>query len=381
MPLPSPEAVWPPSLNNSFGLYLHVPFCESKCAYCDFYSYRADVRLYEQYTDRLCEHLKTAGQILARRADTLYFGGGTPSLLGGKRIARLVSAAKSAFGLENAEITVESNPADDLKSEFEIMAESGVNRFSLGVQSAIESELKILSRRHTNADVLQTVGDARAAGINNISLDLMLGIPKQTTESLKRSVDFVAQMLPNHISCYILKTEPNTPFGRKNPEQLGLPDDDTVADMYLYMSSLLKEYGFEHYEISNFAKPGFRSRHNSGYWKCREYLGLGPASHSFVNGKRFFFERDTEKYLTSPTFINDGDGGDFEEYCMLNLRLSDGIDIELLKEKFDEQPLLRLLKKAEKLSSTETVETSDGKVKLTEKGFLVSNAVISELLF
>ena len=246
----------------------------SKCAYCDFYSYSADEHTFDRYTDTLCEHLKLAGKQLNRPADTLYIGGGTPSLLGGERIARLVTTAKETFGLNKAEITVECNPKEHLAEDFRLMASSGVNRLSLGVQSAVENELKALSRRHTNEDVIRSVKDAKKAGIHNVSLDLMLGIPHQTLQSLKQSLDFLLFLEPAHISAYMLKIEPNTRFGQVDASTLDLPNDDKTAEMYLYASDYLKQNGLEHYEISNFARPNYRSRHNTKYWLCQEYLGL-----------------------------------------------------------------------------------------------------------
>lgn len=337
--------------------------------------------LYERYTDTLCEHIKLAGKRLNRTADTLYFGGGTPSLLGGERIARLVDTVKSSFGSEIDEITVECNPADDLRTDFELMAKAGVDRISLGVQSGIDAELKALSRRHSVSNVVRTVKDARTAGIHNISLDLMLGIPHQTMESLKQSLDFLLSLEPTHLSCYMLKIEPDTPFGRADVKTLDLPDEDTVSDMYLYTSEYLEKHGFEHYEISNFAKKGFRSKHNTRYWLCEEYLGLGPAAYSYVNGQRFSFDRNCEQYLTAPEVIPDGEGGDFSEFCMLRLRLKEGLNFPELKERFGTKPTEVLKKRAEKFKNTGLVCSNDCGLSLTVQGFLVSNAVIGGLLF
>ncbi len=368
-------------MNNSIGIYLHVPFCDSKCAYCDFYSNKADLCFYDRYCDTLCEHLQIAGKRLNRKADTLYFGGGTPSLLGGERIAKLVNAAKSAFGREIAEITVEINPADDLKADLEVMQKCGVDRISLGVQSGVESELKALSRRHSVADVVRTVNDIKQVGIHNFSLDLMLGIPHQTMDSLKASLDFLLSLGPDHISAYMLKIEPDTPFGKADVKTLDLPDEDTVSDMYLFTSEYLRSHGFEHYEISNFAKPGCRSKHNTRYWLCDEYLGLGPAAYSYLNGKRFSFPRDTEQYLTCPAVIFDGNGGDFEEFCMLRLRLSDGIDLDELSKRYDQGKAAALKARASKFKTSGLLVLDGNTVRLTTQGFLVSNAVIGELLY
>ena len=337
--------------------------------------------VYERYCNTLCEHLHLAGERLKRPADTLYFGGGTPSLLGGERIAELVNVAKQSFGDNFTEITVECNPADNLKDDFEVMVKAGVNRISLGVQSGIDTELKALSRRHTTDDVIRTVKDARAAGIHNISLDLMLGIPHQTMESLKESLDFLLSLNPTHISAYILKIEPDTPFGKADISSLDLPDEDTVSDMYLFVSAYLSKHGFEHYEISNFAKPQYHSKHNTKYWLCDEYLGLGPAAYSYLNGKRFSFDRNCEQYLLSPNIQFDGEGGDFEEFCMLRLRLADGIDFDELSYQFGQAKTDTLKQKAMKFKIMGLVNLTDSNLSLTIKGFLVSNAVIGELLF
>ncbi len=301
--------------------------------------------------------------------------------MGGERIAKLVTAAKTSFGDSFTEITVECNPADDLKADFKVMASVGVNRVSLGVQSGLDSELKALSRRHNSEDVIRTVNDIRSAGIHNISLDLMLGIPHQTMESLKQSLDFLLSLEPTHISAYMLKIEPDTPFGKADIKTLNLPDDETVSDMYLFVSEYLSKHGFEHYEISNFAKQGFRSKHNTRYWLCNEYLGLGPSAYSYLNGKRFSFDRNCEQYLTCPKVISDGDGGDFSEYCMLRLRLSDGIDLNEISELYGVQKVTELLNKAKRFENSGLLTLTDRNLRLTVQGFLVSNAVIGELLY
>ena len=368
-------------MNNSLGLYLHIPFCESKCSYCNFYSYKDDNATLDRYTDTLCEHLKAAGERLNMSADTLYFGGGTPSLLGGDRIAELVVTAREYFGLEDAEIAVECNPADDLCDHFNLMTRAGVNRISLGVQSAVDLELKALSRRHTFEDVKKAVHDAKQAGIHNISLDLMLGIPHQTMDSLLYSLEQLLSLEPTHISSYMLKIESGTPFGKSDIKALCLPDEDAVSDMYLFISEYLSQHGFEHYEISNFAKAGFRSNHNTKYWQCKEYLGLGPSAHSYLSGKRFYFESNTKKYMDFPIVVNDGLGGQFEEYVMLKLRLSDGISLSELSGLYGSVKAKSLFIKAEKLKSSGLIKLDSDRLSLTVQGFLVSNVVIGELLF
>lgn len=375
----APAKYWTKILEK-LGIYLHTPFCVSKCAYCDFYSLSGNSELYERYTAALCERVAFYGARLSRAADTLYLGGGTPSLLGGERISRIVSTAKEYFGLQNAEITLEANPADNLADTLKLAAKSGVNRLSLGVQSSIESELKALSRRHSNGDVIRTVSDARAAGIENISCDLMLGIPSQTVSSLCESLDFILSLNPKHISVYILKIEPNTPFGHIKPELLNLPDDDATADLYLKTCEVLKSAGFIHYEISNFAKEGFCSKHNLKYWNCEEYLGLGSAAHSFLDGKRTFYERDIESFINGDNPKYESGGGSAEEYIMLKLRLSDGLNFAAYKSKFNrDYPESKILL-AKKYENAGLMTFSKNGLALTERGFLVSNSIISSLL-
>ncbi|MBR3593075.1 MAG: radical SAM family heme chaperone HemW [Clostridia bacterium] len=362
---------------TNLGLYVHTPFCAKKCNYCDFYSFRADGETYDLYVKKVQEELMRWGARTVRPIDSLYLGGGTPSLLGGERIASVVSAAKAAFpGCDDIEITLECNPADDLESTFTTAAAAGVNRVSVGVQSANEEILKILGRRHTANDVGKTVRDARLAGINNISLDLMIGLPKSGISDVKNSLNFLLEQNPEHISVYILKVEEGTPFYKNTP---ALPDENEVSEQYLFVSEYLKQHGFGHYEISNFAKPGRESRHNLKYWNCEEYLGIGPAAHSFLGGKRFYYDRDINKFLSGTAPIPDGTGGDREEYLMLRLRLADGIIYNEFENRFGVFPC-EWKKTAEKLSEMGYVELTDKGFALTAKGFLVSNAVIGEFI-
>ena len=334
----------------------------------------------DRYTDALCGSISAHRAFFNRTADTLYIGGGTPSALGGNRLGRIITTAKKEFLTKNSEITVEINPADCNEQDFEILASLGVNRLSMGVQSAVEDELKLLSRRHKIADVIETFRLARKVGINNISADLMMGIPNQTKESLKQSVDFLLENSPTHISCYILKVEENTPLKKAIDEGLKLPDDDETAEMYLYLDELLTKNGYEHYEISNFAKKGFESKHNNKYWNCEEYLGLGPSAHSFLDGNRFYFEPDITKFLTNPTPVFDSNGGDSEEYIMLRLRLSKGLNFEEYQRKFGENLSDNFYKKCHFFEKQGLMNFNETSASLTVKGFLVSNSIICELL-
>lgn len=359
------------------GLYIHVPFCKSKCAYCDFYSFPpTDEQVKEEYTRRIIEDLEKWAARVDRAADTLYFGGGTPSLLGGERIARIVMAAKRYFGLEDAEITVECNPGDDLAADFKLMADAGVNRISIGGQSAVNSELKELSRRHSAEDTEKTVYAAINAGITDISVDIMLGIPRQSHRSLNQTVKMFSSLPINHISAYILKVEKGTPMEKRTGE---LADEDTVADLYLQACRELKDAGFHRYEISNFGKNSKVSRHNVKYWHCEEYLGLGPAAHSFIDGRRFCFGRSFSDYMEGAEPVDDGVGGDLKEYIMLNLRLDEGLNIDNCAQKFGPDFKSGFETEAEKFIKMGLMKRQGSSYSFTDQGALVSNECILRL--
>ncbi len=359
------------------GVYLHFPFCESKCNYCDFYSARFSTEKKQDYIAALCKQIEVYGKRLSLSADTLYLGGGTPTTVEPKLLAKVIKKATDTCG-PFSEITVEANPADHLSDTFRQLSAVGVNRISLGVQSAVEAELKLLGRRHTPEQVIKSVADIRAAGCDNISLDLMLGIPGQTAESLKKSLEFCLGLNPQHISAYMLKIEPDTPFGRALPK--GLPDADSTADLYLLLCDMMQKAGYRHYEISNFCKPGYESRHNLKYWKQISYLGLGPGAHSMIEGKRFYFPRDLEAFLTEPQAIPDGNGGDEKEFIMLRLRLSDGLSFSEYKSRFGKDFAARNADFIAKLKKNGLAQTLPDRLALTDRGFLLSNTIISELL-
>lgn len=361
------------------GLYLHIPYCDGKCPYCDFYSMRGSESALDEYTDGLIDKILYASKALNRKADTLYFGGGTPSLLGGKRIARIVSAARRGFGLEHAEITLEANPAEDLSGFFREIRAAGVNRLSMGLQSANDEELRLLGRRHTAEQAARAVDSAQKAGIENISLDLMLAVQDQTEDSLLRSIEFCAKLGIPHVSAYLLQLEPHTAYW-KNRAGLRLPDEDAAA-LYLLACRGLEARGYRQYEISNFAQKGFESRHNLKYWLCEEYLGLGPSAHSFLDGKRFHYERSTLGFLRGDEPVQDGEGGDFDEFAMLRLRLAEGLTDKACRERFG-FPIPGRIKKAARLYEPGglTVCAEDG-FHFTPNGFLLSDMLTGEILF
>lgn len=362
---------------KDIGLYIHVPFCKSKCPYCGFYSVRSDACGFDSYTVCALESMEQWADRLNRKADTLYFGGGTPSLIGGQNIALLTRRARELFGV-SGEITVECNPSSADGSFFETIAAAGVNRISLGMQSFVDSERRALGRTAGSEKVESCIQAARAAGINNISLDIMLGIPRQTEENLKRTVEFCIESGVPHISAYMLSLEPDTYF-YKNAHKLNLPDDDFTADLYLTLSEALRGAGFEHYEISNFAKPGFEGRHNTKYWNCDEYLGIGPSAHSFINGRRFYYPADAVLFEQSGEAVDDGSGGDPSEYLMLRLRLKEGLNFSRYFNRFGKELPKPLIEEAFKLEKYGYTKVTPNGISLTVKGFLVSNAIIARL--
>lgn len=368
---------------NPIGLYLHVPFCQSKCPYCDFYSVRSTEAEMDVYCEALCRDIKESYTALQTdykcKADTLYVGGGTPSVLGAERLKSLINQAKQSFLTEDAEITVECNPHKLPSDFFGMLHNIGVNRISLGLQSAVESERRALGRLSSRAEVESVVRAAQRAEIQNISLDVMLGIPKQTEKSLAETLDFCLSLGVPHISAYILKLEENTVFYKRRA-QYDFPDEDRTADLYLQMCETLENGGLRQYEISNFAQVGFESRHNLKYWHCEEYLGLGPAAHSFLNGKRFYFPRDLSAFLNGAPPISDGTGGDFTEYAMLSLRLREGLRETTVQARFGHGIPQEMRRKADLLAAHGLLESDCAGIRLTKQGFLLSNSVLAEIL-
>lgn len=338
---------------------------------------RSDEIGYDDFTMCVLESLEAWALKLGRQADTLYLGGGTPSIIGGRNIALIVRRAKEFFGVDG-EITVECNPSATENGFFETVARAGVNRISLGMQSAVDSERKKLGRAADSKRVEECVNEARKAGIKNISLDVMLGVPNQTRESLKQTVDFCTKMNVPHVSAYMLKLEEGT-YYYNNAEKLNLPDEDETADMYLQLGEMLVRNGMKNYEISNFAKAGYEGRHNLKYWNCEEYIGIGPAAHSFIDGKRFYYPRDVYYFKNGGEPFEDGNGGDEEEYIMLRLRLADGIVFKDFEEKYKKKFSEKILKKAEVFAEKNLININEESLSLTREGFLISNYIISEL--
>lgn len=369
-------------MKQTFGLYIHIPFCKAKCPYCDFYSVTYSEEQANAYTAAVLRSL----QLAPKRNDSLdsiYFGGGTPVLLSASRLLSIVEAAKEHFSVStDCEITLEANPAAMTLEELLRLRQGGFNRISIGVQSAVEDQLKTLGRLHSVSQAKESVELCRIAGFENISVDLMLGTPGQSETAIQAFCDCFCPLV-DHISAYLLKIEDDTPFGRQHMERF-CPDEERSADLYLYAVQQLKQRGFAQYEISNFAKNGLYSRHNTRYWDCSEYLGIGPAAHSFWLGERRFFERDLNGFIQAENpwdlWKLDGKGGDFFEYAMLRLRLTEGLRFEACRQRYPDIDLSPLKRQAALLQKHGLVQLDDTHVALTVEGFLVSNSAIWRML-
>ena len=375
--------------DKPLGLYIHIPFCKSKCVYCDFYSLPNAEKEMGGYTKALCRHLtEAAPQAAAHLVDTVYFGGGTPSYLGVRRLQKILKTVRKNYHIApDAEVTLEANP-DSIGDWRKIRAlrKAGINRISLGVQSADDRELKALGRPHTYAQAVDAVGAVQRAGIHNLSLDLIYGLPGQTLALWQRTLNCAAALEPEHISCYGLKVEEGTPLWDMQ-EQLELPDDDAQADMYLWTVERLAQLGYEQYEISNFARPGFASRHNLKYWTLGEYAGFGPGAHSDLGDVRYAYVRDLDAYCQG---IKGGGAILSEseripprerdlEYLMLGLRTAYGIERREFENRFrlSFDPIQDTL---ETFLATGHAVQSSGRWRLTPEGFLVSNQIIGQVL-
>ena len=372
------------------GIYIHVPFCRSKCQYCDFYSVTAkDDKLMDGYLKAICAHIKESGQLApGYKVDTIYFGGGTPSFFGDDGMATILTAIRRNFDVDSgAEITFEANPDSVSDKLLNRLRAEGFNRVSLGIQCDDDEILKKIGRPHDYAQAVSAVQRIRKAGFRNLSVDLMYGLPNQTLSSWKDTLERVLTLNPEHISCYGLKLEDGTPMYEYR-DFLNLPDDDIQADMYLAMVDILREKGFRQYEISNFARKGLYSRHNMKYWTGGEYLGFGPNASSDFAGRRFTIIRDLQGYIDG--IKNGGEVlQDIEdiplreragEYLMMRLRTSTGI----IREEYERRYLLPfgpLEDALEKYRSFgHAVRNEEGRWRLTPKGFLISNSIISDLL-
>ena len=375
------------------GIYIHIPFCKSKCGYCDFCSHPPESeREIERYLNALMLNMQDFSAAAQNcSVDTVYIGGGTPTLLAPKQLHALLDCVRDAFDVEkDAEITAEANPGTVDRRALRALRKSGVNRISFGLQSANDAELRALGRIHTRADFEKSYADARQAGFENINIDLMYGIPYQTRESFAKTLDFVRALSPEHLSVYGLKIEEGTPFYARR-DSLPLPDEETEYKLYLDAHRTLSDAGFEHYEVSNFARRGFRSRHNLRYWLDENYLGFGVAAHSYFNNQRYAYVSDMDAYIREMESPRDMAGilsecTDIDvftketEYVMLRLRLFEGLSLDAYKATFGRDFLAKYGKKLERYIAGGFMHAKVGRIAFTVKGMYVSNYILSDLL-
>ena len=371
------------------SLYIHIPFCVKKCEYCDFYSL-CDLSLREKYVNALIAQIKDfRSEAKNKLVDTIYFGGGTPSLLSGEAMLRIMKTIRSVFRVaEEAEISMEANPGTLNPEKLSAYREAGINRLSLGLQSADAGELQRLGRIHTREEFESSFLLARLEGFQNINVDIMYALPNQTEQTLSDTLDYVIALDPDHISFYGLKIEPETPFGRDETIEDALPVEDTQADMYLNSVEKLENAGFLQYEISNFSKPGFECLHNLKNWKCRDYLGFGPAAHSFFDGKRFSYKKDIDAFIADPLKRNklydeyeELTYGDVAwQFVMLGFRLRLGIDVIEYEERFGDDFDARYLEKMAPFIDKQYILKTKNGYRLSRRGLLISNYILSEIL-
>ena len=375
---------------KSLGIYVHIPFCRSKCEYCDFYSLPGarDKDRMDEYTAALVAHIREAATgANGYEVDTVYFGGGTPSFFGAGGLSRIFAEIDRRFDVSReAEVTLEANPDSVALPMLMRLRRSGFNRISIGVQSDVDEQLKAIGRPHNYKQAQQAVSLARRAGFDNVSVDLMFGLPNQSREQWMQTLRNVIDLKADHISCYGLKVEAGTPL-YDYKDCANLPDDDAQADMYFYAVDTLESFGYHQYEISNFARDGYVCRHNMKYWVGDEYLGFGPCAASDFAGKRFTIEANLEKYIkgiaTKGVVLSECESVPLRErageYLMLRLRTVDGVEAGEYTRSFllPFEPIEARLQELEKQGFA---VLEHGRWHLTPKGFMLSNSILIDLL-
>jgi oxygen-independent coproporphyrinogen-3 oxidase len=355
------------------GLYLHFPFCISKCPYCDFNSYQLkEDNQISSYIPALYKEITIYSQKLKKsNIRTIYFGGGTPTILSGAQIYNILEFCKEKFTIDkDAEITIEANPGTLDGEKIKLLTESGINRLSLGAQSFNNILLKKLGRIHNTQDIIDSYSLAREIGFNNINIDIMFALPDQTTKDLQTTLEKAISLKPDHLSLYNLTIKPGTEYYKKYKRgKLKLPTEDEEFDMYNWVINFLEENGFEHYEIANFARPYKRSMHNLIYWRNKPYLGIGAGAYSFIKGYRYM--DNGEKLSLRKRMI---------ETIILGLRTKDGISYKEFNKRFKVDINNTFYRQIKKLVNLGLLEKDDYKIKLTNKGIFLANTVFREFV-
>ncbi len=367
-------------MSATLGLYVHVPFCRTRCRYCDFYRVGENRLKIGLFLAALHREIDGWTTLHGREVETVFLGGGTPSLLSAADVGGVLRHIAAVFPVRaDAEVTVEANPSDLDLPTLAALREAGVNRLSIGVQSLSDRELRLIGRRHDAARAERVVREARQAGFENLSIDLMLAIPGQTEASFRRSLERAVELATDHLSLYLLEVHASSEMDFLRRERPGLfPGEEAERRRYFRMHERLLAAGYEHYEISNFARPGRQSRHNLRYWHLEPWLGFGPAAHSFVDGRRFLHPADLGAWLADPMAIEPLESDMALEKAMLGLRLEEGIDVATLlaASSATASALAERLHRLERF-----VGESGGRVRLTTEGRVVSNPVLTELFF
>ena len=376
---------------KKIGVYIHIPFCKQKCIYCDFVSYANKGELQEKYVQALIKEIKEwKKQNKDSKIDTIYIGGGTPSYLESKNIVKILEELKEQT-LPNSQTTIEVNPGTVTTEKLEDYKKAGVNRLSIGLQSTKDDLLKLIGRIHDFEEFVNTYKQARELGFKNINIDLMIGLPTQTIQDIKETLETIVELKPEHISVYSLIVEEGTPIDNLIENgNLILPDEEIERNMYWYVKNFLELQGFNHYEISNFSKLGYESVHNMNCWNQREYKGFGVAAHSYVDKIRFFNTESIEQY------IKNIENNDFEknitiqekqteiqekkEYMLLGLRKLEGVSIKEFKNKFVDNPIFLFKEELQKLTEEGLITINSDKIQLTNKGLDLANLVWEEFV-
>lgn len=382
-------------MRKKLELYIHIPFCAKKCGYCDFLSGPAAVSVQQRYVEQLIEEIACqSAHYPGYQVPSVYLGGGTPSLLGAKDICQIMEQVKSVFELSDTpEVTIEANPGTVTMEKLKAWSEAGINRVSIGLQSADDKELKNLGRIHTYDEFLKTYQRVRQAGFDNVNIDLMSALPGQTLASWRSTLKKVARLKPEHISAYSLTIEEGTPFYQQyhgHPELL--PGEDEEREMYYATKQILHDMGFRRYEISNYAKSGRECRHNIGYWTGTEYLGLGLGSSSYIQGFRFHNEEDLGRYCRirmkgedaddrlHQDIIHLTDKEKMEEFMFLGLRMMDGVSGSEFLKRFGVNMWNVYGDVLGKLVENHLIQADNPYIRLTDFGVDISNYVLSEFL-
>ena len=383
---------------KELGIYVHIPFCKQKCNYCDFVSYCDKNELVEQYIKALKQEIKNnSSKIKDSEISTIYIGGGTPSYINSQYIKEILETIKQNYNIsKNVEITIEVNPGTVTKEKLTNYYENGINRISIGLQSCNNNLLKMIGRIHTYEEFLDTYNLAREVGFKNINVDLMIGLPNQTLEDIKTSLEKIISLNPEHISVYSLIVEEGTPIEKKIEKgELKLPNEKIERKEYWLVKDTLENFRYKHYEISNFAKKEYESKHNLNCWEQKEYFGFGASAHSYINGTRYSNTESMEEYINQEMQNVQCEVGidglhivheiqneeeQKKEYILLGLRKIDGIKISKFKNKFGSNPIMEFRNELNKLSQEKLIEIDLDNIKLTKKGIDLANIVWEEFV-